>query len=112
MNKIDYTYKLEVAAIHKLRVNAKSLAAEARIIRQEEQRCGGCYRAELTEHRRGRLRTEARYTFLALAFVRGRKYREVENKAKVKPEAARLLEKLTRARVPGISNTKVIDWLA
>lgn len=85
-----YTYDWKVAAIHKLRVNIKSLAAEARIIRQEAKRAGYPYSGILTEHRRGKLREEARYSHLALGYVRGRTYASMEGPkrlARCKPSA-------------------------
>jgi hypothetical protein len=87
-------YEPKVSAIHRLRVNVKSLAAESRIIRQEERRCGGAYRDELSLHRRGRLREESRYAQLALAFVRGRAYKTVEREAYGVPQPSRLVNKV------------------
>jgi hypothetical protein len=89
-----YPRDAKVAAIHKLRVNVKSLAAEAKIIRQEAWRCGPAYEAELTMHRRGRLREESRYAQLALAFVRGVPYLAVERNAKEKPVYDKLFDKI------------------
>lgn len=80
-----YAYDRKVAAIHKLRVNVKSLAAEAKIIRQECRRCGILYEYELTRHRTGRLREEARVAQLAIAFARGRTYRSAEKHTKDPP---------------------------
>src|SRR5688500_5552827 len=81
MTEQKHKYEPRVAAIHRLRVNVKSLAAEARIIRQEERRAGPAYRYEMSAHRRGRLREEARYAQLALAFVRGKPYKSAEREA-------------------------------
>lgn len=97
MQTITDTYDIRIAAVHKLRVNIKSLATEAKIIRQETARCGRRYKAGLAEHRRGRLREEARYANLALAMVRGRPYRTVEQKCGVLPDLKRLAEKVRRA---------------
>lgn len=85
-----------ISAIHRARVNVKSLAAEARFIRQEEQRCGQEFRNDLASHRRGRLRDEARYAQLALAFFRRRSYRTVEGKCDAAPFVGRLHEKAKR----------------
>lgn len=71
-------FSWKVLAIHKLRCNVKSLAAEARLIRKEEQRASLIYSDALREHRIGVLRTEARYAQLALAFVRRQSYESVE----------------------------------
>ncbi len=78
MKTAEYKYEAKVAAIHKFRVNLKSLVAESRAIRQEEKRCGPIYRTELYLHRVMHLREEIRHTFLAYAFIRGRAYRQVE----------------------------------
>lgn len=67
-----------VDAIHKLRVNLKSLIGESRIIRFEERRAGEIYRGSLHRHRVIELREEIRITGLALAFVRKKPYSVVE----------------------------------
>lgn len=105
-----YPYEKKVAAIHKLRVNIKSLASEASFIRREEKRCGIAYQWELSSHRRGRLREESRYTHLALAFVRGRTYSSVEQKAKVQVIAGKLHEKIRR-HLYDVSPEMVTKWL-
>lgn len=108
----EHKHEPKVAAVHKVRCNVKSLAAEARIIRHEEARCGSAYRAELAAHRRGRLRDEARYAHLALAYIRGRSYRTVEHKAEP-PRAQRLAEKINRymAYSDRVSEAQVAKWL-
>ena len=73
-----HTYSATVAAIHTLRVNIKSLAYEATAIRKEEARAGALYVPDLHSHRVGSLRAATRIANLAIAFVRGRKYRQVE----------------------------------
>lgn len=109
METKTFTYDPKIAAIHKARVNVKSLAAEARMIRREERRAGPAYRLELAAHRRGRVREEARYAQLALAFIRGMAYRNVENKAKpVDPD--RLIKKI-RGFHPSFADG-VRKWLA
>ena len=75
-----HVFSSKIRAVHTLRVNSKSLAAEAKIIRQEAKRCGPYYYFGLDHHRRGRLREEARVTHLALAFIRGTPYKSVEQK--------------------------------
>jgi hypothetical protein len=93
----EFTYDVKIAGIHKARINVKSLAAEARLNRQESARCGPAYRDCLAVHRRGRLREEARYAQLALAFLRGRAYKSVEQKltAAAPVDRVRLTKKLT-----------------
>lgn len=64
--------------IRHLKVKVKSLAAEARIIRQEERRSKGPLRESLAEHRRGVVRNEARHSQIAYALLRGKPYDEIE----------------------------------
>ena len=61
-----------------LRVKAKSLADEARIIRREERRAMGRLREELHLHRVNQLRWAARATFLAYGIVKGRSVDVIE----------------------------------
>ena len=108
-----YSHDPKVEAIHRLRVNVKSLAAEAAIIRREARRAGAPYACALDLHRRTRLREEARYAHLALAFVRGRPYRQVEAKVLGElPGSIRLKEKLSRF-LPSAATTEaeVAAWL-
>jgi hypothetical protein len=108
-----YSHDPKVDAIHRLRVNVKSLAAEAAIIRREARRAGPPYACALDLHRRTRLREEARYAQLALAFVRGRRYRQVEVKIQGDlPSSIKLREKLSRF-LPSTALTEadVTAWL-
>lgn len=61
-----------------LKVKIKSLAAEAKIIRQEEKK-NKDMRLGLAHHRKTVVRDEARHTLLAYAFIRGRAYTTVEH---------------------------------
>ena len=110
-----YTHDPKVSAIHRLRVNVKSLAAEAKIIRAEERRAGCTYRDELHLHRTGRLREEARYAQLALAFVRGKAYKTVEREAYSPPLLSRLKAKVQQFvggyLSPNQTEAQVADWL-
>ena len=69
-----------------LKVKIKSLAAEAKIIREETKRArcpsikNGLYR-----HRIDVVRVEARHTHLAYGFLRGKTYHQIEKKAEVAP---------------------------
>ena len=67
-----------------LKIKSKSLAAEARIIRREEQRWPGdsAVRRSIHEHRVHVVRSEARSTHLAYCYLRCRKYRQVEPKCR------------------------------
>jgi hypothetical protein len=109
----EYPYDSQVAAIHKLRVNVKSLSAEARIIRAEEKRAGCCYRNALHLHRVGRLREEARYAQLALAFVRGKPYRSVESDKSKPVTLSRLVKKVDAFfTIKGTPERQLAAWLA
>lgn len=67
-----------------LRVKIKSLAVEARIIRLEEQRAkkrhDTALLVSLEQHRKYVVRSEARHSQLAYAFLRGKPYDMVETK--------------------------------
>ena len=94
-----------------LKVKVKSLAAEARIIRREERRFPGdsSTRAQLQGHRRDVVRREARHSHLALAYLRGRAYRQVEQTCHRDPDweaVARMIKKYG----PPKHNTGFDEW--
>ena len=64
-----------------LKVKVRALAAEAHIIREMEKKTRGLLRVELHDHRVKSLRFEARASTLALGFIRGRSYSEMEQHA-------------------------------
>ena len=88
-----------VEAIHRLRVNVKSLAAEGRFIRHEIRRAAASGRTEAVGsmqcHRDARLRPESRAANLALAFLYGTPYKKVEAKTKI-PVGPELSEQVVR----------------
>lgn len=62
-------------------IKAKSLAAEARFIRQRELKCRPSQdqlRTELYFHRTRDVRHEARHTYLALGLIKGRTIEQME----------------------------------
>lgn len=62
-----------------LKIKLKSLACEARIIRAEEHKTRNEFtRQELHEHRVKDLRSEARHSYLAYGFIRGRTWEQME----------------------------------
>lgn len=63
-----------------LKIKAKHLAAEAKIIRKEEKNWRGDDRAFFRDHRVTTVRNEARATHLAVAFLRGVPYNVLEQK--------------------------------
>ena len=105
----DEKFSQFVSAIHLIRCNVKSLAAEARFIRHEEQRAGLQYVDSLRDHRIRVLREESRYAGLALAFVRGKSRFVTEGKSK-RIDIIRLTKKI-RKFVLGVPDFKVLEWI-
>lgn len=98
--------------VHKLRVNVKSLAAEAKIIRDEMRRATTKEAREaLHYHRMTRVRPEARLAHLALAFTRGVPYKRVEPTANEQPLVKDLTNKVTRFAWTANAEQKIRDWL-
>jgi len=70
-----------------LKVKVKSLAEEAKIIRQEEKRTTRpSIKFGLRDHRIGIVRNEMRHTLIAYGFIRGKAYKEVENRTHEAPD--------------------------
>jgi len=98
-------------ALHSLRVNNKSLAAEARIIRKEILSAKNDEVVNsLHHHRMTKLKPEARLANLSIAFVKGRRYSEVEPHTTTEPDPRRLHNKLSRF-VMDVSREEVDNWL-
>ena len=87
--------KYNKMSIHAARVNVKSLAAEAIIIRKEMGRASESDRCALYIHKTNVVKKEARLANLALAFLRGQPYKscEITNK---KFDINRLIMKINR----------------
>jgi len=84
-------------AVHQLRINVKSLAAEARYIREEIKKARTSdYKNALVGHKKWRLKPEARLAHLALAFAKGVPYHSVEVNSRTTPECSELRKKLKR----------------
>jgi hypothetical protein len=101
--------------VHALRVNVKSLAAEARFIRTEVRRSRDREVGEyLHYHRTSRLKPEARMAHLALAYCKGKPYKSAENSAKTLPDVRALAKKLNRflPYPDRVSEEQVEKWLA
>lgn len=101
----------------KLKIKAKSLAAEARIIRREERRFKGWKRESLQMHRRGIVRDTARATYLAIAFMKGRPYADLEAKCdphyrayKIEPKILAMLQKYYYPQL--FAPEQLSDWIA
>ena len=101
-------------AIHRLRVNVKSLAAEARFIRDEVPRARS---REVNEalhlHKVLRLKPEARLAHLALAYCKGTPYRCAEGTAKRQPDVRSLAKKINRFVLfsERVSEEQMLEWL-
>jgi len=97
-----------------LKIKQKSLAAESRIIKQEERKWKGDHplRASLRQHRIYEVRVHSRSTNLAYGFLRGRTYLQVENKTYRKPdwmEVERLAIKYATDDIRGVKQ-KFTEW--
>lgn len=79
-----------------LKVKIKSLAAEAKIIRQEEFRSNLKTRDALYWHRIFVVRKEARATNIAYGILRGKSYNQIEQKAHSEPDWKRVKEMLKK----------------
>lgn len=77
-----------------LKVKIMSLAAEARIIRQQTRRFPGDHPARigLYDHRTRDVRNESRSALLAYGFLRGRAYSAMEKSCHVRPDFKRIEE--------------------
>src|SRR5690348_6675706 len=75
-----------------IKIKIKSLAEEAKIIRQEELKFPGEYevRRGLYEHRMNSVRPECRAANLAYGFLRGKSYEQIERNPKTKPNWSRV----------------------
>lgn len=80
--RVTITLPKEVAMNEKLRIKFKTLAAEARFIRLEENKTKKYGRldecASLHNHRTNEVRKEARHSLLAYGFLRGTPYAKIE----------------------------------
>jgi hypothetical protein len=105
-------WRLKVnVSIHQLRVNVKSLAAEATIIREEVRKARVKEAKDrLYHHRVWRLKPEARLAHLALAYIKGVPYKKVEPNTKNPPSADALTQKLRR--FVHVNLLDVRTWLA
>ena len=105
-------YKL---AIKRARVNIKSLAAEAKIIRGEIRKTNlGWIKNDLHEHRINKVRPDARLANLAMAFLKGRPRSTAEITSK-EIDVKRLHSKISTftwaSGVNIVSLQEVQDWL-
>ena len=86
-----------------LRIKILSLAAEAKIIRAEEAKWimkdgkrNHPIRLGLKQHRKFDVRNEQRSALLAYAFLRGRRYKQLEAKCYTKPNWDRVRDLVTK----------------
>jgi len=103
------------AAIAKLRVNVKSLSAEAKAIRFEIRRVRDKkLKDALAWHRAYELKHEARTAHLALACAKGVPYRHAEEKVKSEPDFERVGRKIKKMMLSGsdqeLFRYEVVGW--
>ena len=79
-----------------LKVNIKSLAAEALINRAEARKSSGMERHYLNAHRTGDLRREARAALICYAYLRGKSYRAMEKEGSSTPDWKYIKKKVQR----------------
>ncbi len=111
-----------------LKMKIKSLAVEARIIRAEERKWPGLpynwaeqekpspyiwMRHSLWSHRTGDVRSEARSALLAYAYLRGRRYRQLEKVAYSNPDGDRIAELVAKfgGQDKKIAKAAILGWL-
>lgn len=101
-----------------LKVKVKSLAAESRIIRREQDRLRsrGKIRSDrrdlfesLASHRRGVVRREARNSHLAYGYLRGVPYRAMERVAREDPDW-HAIERMVGRYGPARHNLTLEQW--
>lgn len=98
-------------SIHVARVNVKSLAAEAIIIRKEMARASELDRSILYNHKVNVVKKEARLANLALAFLRGRPYKSCEITSKPF-DIARLVAKINKfSKCVRYTIEDIMDWM-
>jgi hypothetical protein len=91
----------------KLKIKAKHLAEEARIIRKEEKKHHGMCKWELQNHRKWDVRNEARATQLAIALLSGIPYENIEKNCKdigkrdwyIAPRIAEMMQKYSNTYI-------------
>lgn len=79
-----------------LRIKAKSLAAEARIIRHEANKSRGYLKHQMNHHRKTVVRQEARVTHLALGYIKGRRWSQMEADPKTRPNFEKVLVMISK----------------
>ena len=108
----SFTEEAKYAAIHALRVNVKSLAAEAIFIREEISKTKNNFvKGYLNNHRIRKLRVEARHTQLALAAVRGKPYKFIEQKTKFAPDFDKIRTKAKQYVWYHKDRDKINQWI-
>lgn len=100
--------------LHKLRVNIKSLTAEAAIIRREAAKTNNLdNRSSLQNHRIQVVRPEARLAYLAYGFLRGKNRSYVESTHRDDPHDLHieLNKKIKRFKWCNPTNEEILAWL-
>ena len=98
---------MEERTIH-LKIKVRSLADEARSIRQEAKKESGMVKWGLNHHRTTVVRDHARHNLLAYGVLRGIPYRCMEDKCREAPDLERV-EKI--AKRFGATEESVASWV-
>lgn len=97
-----------------LKIKIKSLAAEARIIRHEENKWPGAsdVRTGLHLHRVNEVRREARVALLAYGFIRGRTYQQIESNTCpwIAPDWTRVAVLASRYGSAKVTKETLVAW--
>jgi len=91
-----------------LRIKIKSLAAEAKIIRQEAKKTSGMSKWRLNEHRTEVVRQYARLNLLAYGLLNGVPYEIMEKKCNETPD---FLKVIKIAKNFGGTEEKIVEWI-
>ena len=111
--ELSYTEEARCAAIHALRVNVKSLAAEAVFIRKEISKTNNNFvKSYLNNHRTLVLRKHARHAQLALSCVRGKPYKFIEQKVKFPPDLELVRSKTRKYIWYHKDREKIDEWIS
>jgi len=100
----------------KLKIKVKHLALEPAIIRHEERKVSGMDKWDLQHHRKWDVRNEARATQLAIAFLKGKPYKQVEPKLRDKNAGQhnlvfhRVLRMAQKYGKSGTTNMDIFKW--
>jgi len=114
-----YNERISDVNLVKLKIKAKSLAAEAAIIRKEENKFGGMSKWDLQNHRKWNVRNETRATLLAIAWFKHRDYDRSEQSCRdegkrsawIEPRVITMINKYSRKGVERFCKPEFLGWV-